>query len=312
MYINLFLQDIYVYLHLKQIFTHRMKKIVNEQLHISDSNPIKARAYDYKSFTYPWHFHGEYEILYVEKGYGQCIIGDSIIDYSDETLLLFGSALPHCMQTPAEFMQNEKLRVNGTIIQFEKDFMQYSFTHYVQFMGINTLLNESNRGVRISIKNKPEISSLLKQIPESEGMEQIILFLRLLQSLSMIKKRDFAASPNYNPVPAEFKNKKIEKVVSYINKKYTDNISLDEISSYAAMNPSAFCRYFKDNTGKTLKQYITDMRIGYACKLLSDDRLNISEISIECGFESAVHFNRCFRAVTGVTPTEYRRKIHDL
>ena len=273
-----------------------MKRIVNEQLHISDSNPIKARAYDYKSFTYPWHFHGEYEILYVEKGYGQCIIGDSIIDYSDETLLLFGSALPHCMQNPPEYGQDDSLRVNGTII----------------FININTLLNESNRGVKISVKNKPEITSLLKQIPESEGMEQLILFLRLLQSLSMIKKREFAASPNYNPVPAEFKNKKIEKVVAYINKKYTDNITLDEIASYTAMNPSAFCRYFKDHTGKTLKQYITDMRIGYACKLLADDRLNISEISMECGFESAVHFNRCFKGVTGVTPTEYRKKILEL
>ena len=284
-----------------------MKKILNEQLYISDSNPIKARSYNYKSFTYPWHFHGEYEMLYVEKGYGQCIIGDSIIDYSDETLLLFGSALPHCMKNPPEYDKDDNLRVNGTIIQFEKDFMQYSFTHYVQFININTLLNESNRGLKISVKNKQEISLLLKQ-----GMEQIILFLRLLQELSLIKKREFAASPNYNPVPAEFKNKKIEKVVAYINKRYTDNITLDEISSYAAMNPSAFCRYFKDNTGKTLKQYITDMRIGYACKLLADDRLNISEISIECGFDSAVHFNRCFKSVTSVTPTEYRKKILEL
>ena len=154
-----------------------MKKIVNEQLYISDSNPIKARAYDYKSFTYPWHFHGEYEILYVEKGFGQCIIGDGIIDYTDETLLLFGSSLPHCMQNPPEYDNDESLRVNGAIIQFEKDFMQYSFAHYVQFTNINNLLNESNRGVKISIKNKPEIATLLKQIPETEGMEQIISFL---------------------------------------------------------------------------------------------------------------------------------------
>lgn len=289
-----------------------MKKIVNEQLYISDSNPIKARAYNYNSFTYPWHFHGEYEILYVEKGNGQCMVGDGIIDYSDDTLLLFGSALPHCMHNRPEFVQDENLRVNGTIIQFEKDFMQYSFTHYVQFISINTLLNESNRGIKISVKNKPEIASLLKQIPEAEGMEQIVIFLRLLQSLSMIKEREFAASSNYNPVPAEFKNKKIEKIVAYINKKYTDNITLSEIASYAAMNPSAFCRYFKDNTGKTLKQYITGMRIGYACKLLASDRLNISEISMECGFESAVHFNRCFKSVTGMTPSEYRSKILDL
>lgn len=80
------------------------------------------------------------------------------------------------MQNPPEYGQDDSLRVNGTIIQFEKDFMQYSFTHYVQFININTLLNESNRGVKISVKNKPEITTLLKQIPESEGMEQLILF----------------------------------------------------------------------------------------------------------------------------------------
>ena len=77
------------------------------------------------------------------------------------------------------------------------------------------------------------------------------------------------------------------------------------------MNPSAFCRFFKANTSKTLKEYIADMRIGYACKLLSDDKMNISEISVACGFETVIHFNRIFKRQTGITPTEYRKKITD-
>ena len=75
-----------------------MKKIVNEQLHISNSNPVRTRFYHYRTFTYPWHFHGEYELMYVEKGQGQCLIGDSIVEYSDHCLLFFGSELPHGMQ----------------------------------------------------------------------------------------------------------------------------------------------------------------------------------------------------------------------
>lgn len=82
-----------------------------------------------------------------------------------------------------------------------------------------------------------------------------------------------------------------------------------DVASYAAMNPTAFCRFFKENTGKTFRQHITDMRIGYACKLLLNGKWNISEISLECGFESVAHFNRCFKKHTGMTPTSYRRKI---
>lgn len=258
------------------------------------------------------HFHSEFEILYVENGYGQCIIGDNIIEYSDDTLIMFGSKLPHCMQNPIEYKTDEKLRVNGVIIQFEKEFMQYAFTHYIQFVNINKLLNESARGIKFLLKKQSETKNIIKKIAISEGVEQILLFLKLLHNLSNITAKEYGASPNYNPIPAEFKNKKIEKIISYINKKYTEDITLNDISSFAAMNPSAFCRYFKGNTGKTLIEYIVDMRIGYACKLLANDRFNISQISIECGFESIIHFNRCFKRNMGVTPTEYRKKILEL
>lgn len=283
-----------------------MKKIFNERLNLSSTNPIKARCYNYKQFTYPWHFHSEFELIFVEKGHGQCLIGDSIISYSDCNLLLFGPELPHCMQS-----SSTGTGVNGVIIQFEKDFMQYSFSHYIQFAQINKLLNESQRGIRFSITKNNKVQRLVKKIPQTKGVEQIINFLKLLQELIVIKKREYGASPNYDPIPTVFKDKKIEKIIAFINRTYTTNISLNEIASFSAMNPSAFCRFFKANTGKTLKEYIADMRIGYACKLLSDDKMNISEISVACGFETVIHFNRIFKRQTGITPTEYRKKMTD-
>lgn len=286
-----------------------MKKILKEQLEISSSNPIKARIYDYKSYTYPWHFHSEFEIIYIEKGYGQCLIGDNIIEYCNDSLIIFGSELPHCMQSPIEYKIDENLRVSGVIIQFEKEFMQYAFTHYIQFMHIHKLLTESARGIKYHITKEVEIKNVIKQIPRTTGVPQILLFLKLLYNLSCIRIQEYGASPNYKLVPIEFKNKRIEKIISYINKKYTMPITLIDISSFAAMNPTAFCRYFKEKTGKTLIQYITDMRIGYACKLLADDKLTISQISVECGFESTVHFNRCFKKTKGITPTLYRKRI---
>ena len=287
-----------------------MKKIINEQLNISNSNPIKARAYDYKFFSYPWHFHSEYEIIYVDKGYGKCVIGDNILDFSAHTLFLFGPELPHWMRNPDCFHEENELRVNGIIVQFEKDFMQYSFSHYVQFMQIQDMLECANRGLRFDLSFNSEIVTLVKRIPEAEGLEQILLILKLLQSLSQLTDKEQAASPSYNLTLAGYKDKKIEKVIAYLSSRYTSNISLEEIASFTAMNPAAFCRFFKEKTGKTFKEYITEMRIGYACKLLYLDRSNISQISMECGFESVSNFNRCFKRIIGCSPTVVKEKLY--
>ena len=124
-----------------------MKKILNEQIAVTDANPIRARFYCYPRFTYPWHFHSEYELMYVECGHGQCLVGDSIIDFQEGDVILFGSELPHCMQSAPEYGTDEQLYVKGVNIQFEKDFMQYSFSHYIQFTSIRNLLEDAHRGI---------------------------------------------------------------------------------------------------------------------------------------------------------------------
>lgn len=283
-------------------------RILKEQLCISHHNPIRARTYDYPKFTYPWHCHGEYELIYVENGSGKCLIGDSAVDYSDRSLLIFGSALPHCMQNDSSYDCGLR-RVDGVIVQFEKDFMQYSFSNYVQFAQINSLLAESCRGICIDVEAHDEIRRKVLDIPNAKGFRQIIDLLELLQMIAELPARTVVASPHCGQIPAEQSDAKLEKVMSYISHRYTKRINLDDIASCAAMNPSAFCRYFHEKTGKTLSRHIADMRIGYACRLLADGNLSISQIGLECGFESASGFNRTFLRITGMTPTEYRTRL---
>ena len=286
-----------------------MKKIMNEKLTITTSNPVRARFYDYPRFTYPWHFHSEYEIIYVEQGEGECLIGDSIIPYSKGDMILFGTELPHSMQSPAEYGTDPKLKVKGVNIQFEKDFMHYSISQYSQFIPIRNLLEESCRGIKFAVGTSRKTIRLLKQIPSSKGAEQIIALLSLLQIMATDTKKKFLTTAHYTPSPSIMRNERMEKVIAYLNKHYTESIGLDEIASYTAMNPSAFCRYFKENTGKTFKEYIFEMRIGYACKLLTSSLMNISQIGATCGFESPVHFNRIFKKIIGMTPTLYREQM---
>jgi AraC-like DNA-binding protein len=99
---------------------------------------------------------------------------------------------------------------------------------------------------------------------------------------------------------------RIDKIITFLNKNYNRPVNLTEISSLAAMNATAFCRYFKSKTGKSLKAYIADMRTAYACKLLLMNNMNISQISTECGFDTISHFNKTFKKIAGYTPSQYK------
>lgn len=284
------------------------RRMINEQLPISESSPIKARFYDYPHFTYPWHFHAEYEIIYFKEGTGTCFIGDSMESFCEGDFILIGSNLPHYMKSDDIYhAEDSNLRTKGSIIQFEQDFMQYSIQHYIQFIKIRKLLEDSKRGIYFPAGCSEKVTGLLQSIPSETGMDQILALLQLFKEMADISCR-VILPPSEQTVQIE-SNTRLDKILSFLNQHYTRHIDLKEISCLATMSPASFCRYFKSKTGKTLKNYILDMRIGYACKLLSIDNMNISQISMECGFDTISHFNKCFKMNTGITPTEYKKRI---
>ncbi len=283
---------------------------MNEKLPISESNPIKARYYDYRRFTYPWHFHSQYEIMYVEESEGECFVGDCIEQFRAGDVILFGSNLPHYMRNAERNEESDTaLRTRGVIVQFEQNFMGYSFEHYPQLLQISNLLYEAGRGILFPGAYAAGLTRILSGFPALKGFRQFASLLELLQEMSSIPQRKVMASPHYYETFPVMGDKRIDKILSYINNNYTRKIKLDEIAELASMNASAFCRYFKENTGRTLLQYILDMRVGYACRLLTVGSMDISQIALECGFESIAHFNRMFKAHTRQTPGQYRSNI---
>lgn len=287
-----------------------MRRIMNEQLLISEDNPIKARYYDYDRFFYPWHFHSQYELIFVRESYGCCFVGDHIEDYKAGDLFLFGTNLPHYMRSDDVYATPETPgRVQGTIIQFEENFMDYSFSRYPQFMQIHAMLERSERGLKFSGLQGTPAGQILENFPKEEGFRQITGLLELLQHLALSPVQKVLASANYSEAFPVFGDKRIDKVLSYIQSNYTQKLSLGDIAAMAHMNPSAFCRYFKEQSGKTLLQYIMDVRIGYACRLLIVSKMTVSQIAIECGFDSLAHFNKMFKKLTKFTPTSYREHI---
>ncbi|GAB3412762.1 AraC family transcriptional regulator [Niabella aquatica] len=286
-----------------------MRTIINEHLTISKISPLKARHFDYKYFTYPWHFHPEYEIIYIKKGAGTRFIGNNIDKYNDGDSMLMGSNLPHYMKSDDIYSsEDNNLRVNGSIIQFEKDFMYYSVNHYPHLRKIKKLLEKAQHGIYFPAGSSAKMKELLESIPKKKGLEQFMSFLQLLQAMAENQFKRIISHSNFAEKAAS-DSSRIDMVLSYLNSHYTQPISLKEVASFAAMNNSAFCRFFKTKTGKSFKSYLMDMRIDYACKLLLLDEKNIYQISTECGFDTISHFNKTFKNKLGYPPSEYRKTM---
>ncbi len=267
--------------------------------------------FDYQCFTYPWHFHSEYEIIYIKEGYGSRFIGDHVGKYTDGDIILIGSNVPHYMKSADIYISgNSDFRVKGTIIQFEKDFMHYSVSHYPHFLKIKKLLEESRHGIYFPSGCSSKLVEILERISLETGIDQITSLLQLLNGMSEIDIRQVISSSDYvNANDAFYDTSRIDKIISYLNKNYIRSVDLEEIASLAAMNKSAFCRFFKNKTGRSFKKYILDMRISHACKLLIIDDMTISQISTECGFDTISHFNKVFKKIAGRTPSQYKKQV---
>ncbi|HEY6913184.1 MAG TPA: AraC family transcriptional regulator, partial [Paludibacter sp.] len=283
----------------------RMKHMMNEQLQLSISSPLKIRKFDYKHFTYPWHFHSEYEIIYIKSGAGNRFVGHSSEDFADGDVLLLGSNLPHYLKSENTYYLQNSLRVQGVIVQFEKDFMHQPIDNYPHFIPIKRLLIDSLKGLYFPAGCSARLIELLEMMPLETGMKQMCSFLELLNVMTEISARQLI-SPLSSSKDSMSDIPRLNKVILYLNNNYIRNVGLDEIAAVASMNTSAFCRFFKNNTGRTFKHYILELRVSDACKqILSTDK-SISQIGAECGFETVSYFNNVFKKNVGFTPSAYK------
>ena len=133
----------------------------------------------------------------------------------------------------------------------------------------------------------------------------IISHKTLIYDLSCSDYRILASS-SFSHAERNPESRRVQKVKQYINDHYTEVLRLDDLAGLAGMTPTSFSRFFKLRTGKSLSDYVLDIRLGNAARALVDSTRNISEICFECGFNNLSNFNRIFKARRGVTPKEFR------
>jgi len=284
---------------------------MHEQIDFPGRSPVKVKFREMPFFTYPWHFHSEYEILYVIEGFGTRFVADNIEPFQAGEMALIGSNLPHFWRSDDLHLNSAgEMKVKYIVIQFPEDFLKGQITNYPEFQLIAKLLQRASRGISFSNEFAATVSRKILKIAKKNGFERIMLLQELLQLLAQTNEYKLLAGELYQAENHNFTNERLTKVMHFLTTSYQNKIELKKVAEIANLHPSAFCRYFREKTGKSLLEFISDMRIGYACRLILENKMSITQICFESGFNNISNFNRTFKRQTGFTPTEYFGKFH--
>ncbi|GAB3221458.1 AraC family transcriptional regulator [Spirosoma arcticum] len=272
-----------------------------------------AKSFSIQQFCVPyfythWHYHHEIELTLICEGTGTRLVGDSIENFTPGDLVLMGANLPHMWRSDVAYHQNtDGLVAKSIVIHFREDFWGTPFLTLTEMKPIRDLLERAKRGLKITGHTQQLVSQKMGEFVTTEGIHRVIKLLDILslveESSDVVMLSSAGFSHSYTQIDAQ----RMTKIYEYILNRYNQEITLEEIAAVVYISPKSFCRYFKSKTHKTFTQFVSEVRVGQACKLLIDDKISIGQICYEVGFMNLSNFNRQFKAITGLTPAHYRK-----
>lgn len=270
---------------------------------------ISIRKYLEPKFQNPWHFHKEIELVLILKGRGTCFIGDYIGHFCPGDLIMLGNNLPHMLRNKIEFEETgDVINAEAIVIHFSEFFIGKDYLQIPEMHPLMNLLNEAKRGIKVSESITSEIAERMNTMLIQTPFQRILELLTILQKIAEGSSLKLLSSINFLKEINKTQNSKLDRVYEFVMNNFSNPISLDEISGIAYMNKTAFCKYFKDRTNKTFNQFLTEIRINYAKRLLMEGDRRIAEIGYECGYNNLSNFNRQFRKLTDVTPGSFQSR----
>lgn len=251
-----------------------------------------------------WHFHPEYEIVYISNGRGKRHIGDHISHFEGGDLIFLGPNLPHFGFTEEVFEEHMEI-----VVQMKEDFLGTEFLQKPEMQGVARLFQRSRQGLSFSGDLKHDVGQRLRDMLRMGSFDRLLSLLAILQDLAttndyeMLNASGFALEVNAQD------QERMQTVYNYVQHNFQGGVNLDQAAKLVSMTVPAFCRYFKKLTRKTFSQFVNEFRIAHACRLLGDESQTIASVSFDSGFNNLSHFNRQFKQITGASPREYRKSL---
>jgi AraC-like DNA-binding protein len=264
-----------------------------------------------KLFPCPWHYHPEYELVLVTKSTGRRMVGDHIGYFKEGDLVFMGPMLPHVWVNDPEYLEEgSTLNADAIVIHFVGDFLGEKFLQVPEMEKLNDFLQLSNRGMQIKGQAREKIYNLMKEIVNMNGMQRLVTLFSIFEILATTAEYELLASPGYVHHIHPRSSDRFSKITDYIMRNFDREITLPEAASAANMAVTTFCNFFKAHYRVTFVEYLNIVRVGHACKLLGDKNKTIVGVAYECGFNNLANFNRQFKKLKNMTPSEYRKTIN--
>lgn len=270
---------------------------------------VRVESWDLPFFYDMVHYHEECQLTYILEGHGLIMVVDKLEEFHEGDLLLIGKNTPHVLLHDKEYYERNGTRhVRAISVFFSKDTFHQVFNQFPETLKIEEFLEQAQYGIRIKNNEAKRIGNDLKQLVKLKQVPRIILFMKILDQIS--GKLDFEFISSSIPHLSDREdNYKLQKIFDFITGNYEKRITLHEVSGLINLTPTAFCRFFKLRTNKTFSQFLIEVRIDQACKMLSNGNFNVTETFFSCGYNNSSNFHRHFRQHTGLTPSEYKDQV---
>ncbi|TYR36298.1 AraC family transcriptional regulator [Sphingobacterium phlebotomi] len=256
-----------------------------------------------------WHYHEELEFIYIKHGKGTFFVGDCIQQFSDNFMVLIGSKTPHYWLFDEEYIKSSPSYVADIhVVHFRPDFIGSDFLGLPEAVDVKQVYRLAKRAILFP-SSDPRLIHFFENLSVQMPTKRLIMLLDILDYTATLPTPTTLVSSNYTNPQQQGDYLRMNKILDYIRLQYKSKIQLDDIAHVAGMTPNSFCRYFKQRTGKTLIEFVNELRIGHACKLLAEGNAPIKEICFECGFHNFVSFHKMFKSITGSTPSAYRESV---
>jgi AraC-like DNA-binding protein len=279
------------------------------KIDLKDNNSFVARVDMVSHFYNKWHFHPELELTHIIQGKGNRFVGDNIEFFEDGDLVLIGSNLPHVWKNDINYFEEKDNQIAmANVIQFLPNFFGDTFCNLIELKNVKFLFEKSQLGLKIVGTTREIVIKLIAQIFEAEsGLKRLCILLEILDTIAISDEVQQLSSKGFVDAYQKSDTQRINKVYEFTFKHYHRKILIEEVAVVANMSISNFCKYFKSRTQKTYIQFLTEVKLGFACQMLIENRKNVQQIAFECGFHNLSNFNRTFKTQKRLKPIEYRQ-----
>lgn len=279
-----------------------MRNPIREQVPQHLDASFDCEVISAKDYGTRWHFHPEAQITLAVRSQGYRIVGDNISPLHDGDCVLIGPDVPHVWQQD----RGSKEGVRAIVLRFDTNMPALQ---QPEMERIRQLLKRARRGLEIKGRALAAAAASIDAIAAETGARRVISLLSLLDTLSRSTELKPLASAAFQPDLDADDTERMGRIMRFIEERLTDEIAREEVARVAALSCGAFSRYFKSRTGRSLPQYVNELRIGRACRMLVETGESVTNIAFDCGFRNLANFNRWFLELTKLVPREYRRRM---